>query len=247
MQTSLLRTMLDPRRRAFCLVEALLACAMLAGLPATAAAQQFTFERRFPTDGAAALDVLTERGKIDVSADTANEIVVVGTVTVRVGFNIPADAVALAQQVAQQPPVQSTGNSVRLRPPAESEARRAVTVSYEVRVPPTTSVATVSDSGATKVDGIGGKLTVRTSSGAIALSRLGGDAEVTTGSGAVSVAGATGKVSITTQSSGIDVRELQNGFHARTQSGSIDGSFTGEGDVDVETGSSSITLRGVNG
>jgi DUF4097 and DUF4098 domain-containing protein YvlB len=122
-----------------------------------------------------------------------------------------------------------------------------VTVNYRVRVPPDTEVMSVSDSGATTMRGIGGPVNVRTQSGAIELAQLGTTAEVTTGSGSVTVDGVAGALIVTTSSSAFSGRALGNGLRARTGSGAIDAAFTGGGDVDVQTSSSSIRLRGVKG
>ena len=154
-----------------------------------ALAQRFPFERTFDATGASTLDVSTLRGKIDVTAGDPGRIVVAGTVTVRVDWNVPANAEDLAKQVAANPPIQQDAQRITLRPPSDPAAQRAVTVSYQVRVPPNTRVTTTSDSGATTVREVSGTVSVRTQSGAIELGKLGAGAEVTTGSGAVTIDG----------------------------------------------------------
>jgi DUF4097 and DUF4098 domain-containing protein YvlB len=172
---------------------------------------------------------------------------IAGSVTVRIGVDVPANALELAGTVAAQPPVKQDGNTVRLRPPVGNVERRAVTVAYQVRVPPDTKVVAVSDSGATTVRGLSGPVTVQTQSGAIDLGELGGTAEVTTGSGSVTADGIGGTLTVETASGGFTGRSLHAGLHARTRSGAISAAFVGPGDVDIETGSSGITLTGVNG
>jgi hypothetical protein len=116
-----------------------------------AQAQRLTFERSFDVPVASVLDVSTIRGKIDIKAGEQGRVTVVGSVTVRVGVGVPANAVELAQKVSEKPPVERDGNTVRLRPPVGHAEQRAVTVAYQVHVPPDTKVVTVSDSGATSV------------------------------------------------------------------------------------------------
>ena len=222
--------------------------AALLAVAAPAAAQRFTFDRSFDVGADAALDITTERGKIDITTGDDNHIVIKGTVTVRVGVNVPSNALALAKQLADKPTtVEHSGTVVKVRPPQEDEMRRAVTVSYEIRVPAHATVSTTSDSGAIAVHGVGGALTVKTQSAEISLSGLGAEANITTGSGAVSLTGAGGPVTVRTQSSGITLRELRGNLDAHTQSGSVNATFTAPGDVVVETGSSEISLSGVNG
>ena len=228
-------------------VLCLLVSASLVATALPAHAQRFTFDRSFDVKGQTTLDVRTIRGKIDVSLGDPGRVVVRGTVTVRVGWDVPANAVELARQVAGHPPVEQTAGVVRLRPPADSNESRAVTLSYEVRVPADTRVISESDSGATAVREVSGAVSIRTQSAAISISRLGGSAEVTTGSGDVTADGVTGAASITTASSAITARGLGGSLRARTNSGVIEATFSGTGDVDVQTSSSAITLTGVNG
>lgn len=221
--------------------------ALLVSSAAPASAQRLPFERSFDVKRPAILDVSTDRGKIDVSVGEQDHIVVVGTVTIRIGWDVPADAADLARKVAEQPPVQQEGDTIRLRSPVNDAERRAVIVSYQVRVPRDTRVRTVSDSGATMVDGVGGPVVVHTQSGSIGLQRLGGTADVTTGSGAVTIDDVAGALTVTTASSAFTGRSLHADLRVRTNSGAIDARLVGAGDVDVETASSQIVLRGVDG
>lgn len=238
--------MLYPLRFRFA-APLLFAASALLLLASPAAAQRFSFDRTLQTGGTPELDVTTNRGKIAVTTGKANQILVHGIVTVRVAWDAPANALELARAAAKDPVIEQTGNTVRLRPPADDETRRAVTVSYEIEVPADATVVAVSDSGATNIKGTRGKVSVKTSSAEIQLADLGGEVEVETGSGAVSLAGAGGHVTVSTSSSSIELRDLRAGLHARTQSGALSATFAGRGDVDVETGSSGITLKNVDG
>lgn len=222
-----------------------LACSSSTATPALA--QRFPFERTFEVSGPSTVDVVTNRGKIDVTRGGPGRVVVGGTVTVRIGLNVPANAVDLAKKIAASSPVTRDNSTIQLRPPSNDDERRAVTVSYQVQVPPDTEIRSESDSGATTVRDVSGRVTVRTQSAAIDLARLGGPADVTTGSGAVTVDGVDGALSVTTSSSAFTGRLLRGALRLRTQSGAVDASFAGSGDVDVKTGSSAITLRGIKG
>lgn len=213
--------------------------------PSLAIAQEFRFERTFDAAALSTLDVSTQRGRIEIVAGEAARIVVTGAATVRVGWNVPADAVDIARRVAADPPIERDGSTLRLHRPADGASQRAVTVSYRVQVPPNIEVRTSSDSGATSVRGIGGAVYVKTQSAAIDLDGLAGTATVATGSGAIDAAGLKGALLVTTKSGSFTGSDLGASLRVRTQSGSIDATLTGSGDVDVETGSSSIRLHGV--
>lgn len=222
----------------------LFACLAVA---APAAAQRFSFERSFDAAEITELDASTIRGKIDVAPGKSGTIEVLGTVTVRNIQVVAADPVAIARDVTDHPPIDVVEHTLRLRPPADSVAQRAVTVDYRVRVPPGTRVKAVSDSGVISLDRISAPAYVRTQSSAIALTDMSGVTEVATGSGAVSIHGASAGLTITTESSSIRGRNVRGPLSIRTQSGEVDASLTGDGAVDVRTGSSAITVDGVKG
>jgi hypothetical protein len=229
-------------RPAFALALTVITCSATPAL-----AQRFPFEQRFDLRDAAMLDVSTVRGTIDVEVGPPGQVVVAGTVTVRVGLNVPTNAVEIARRLAGSPPIERAGHTFRLRPPMDEADRRAVTVAYRVRVPADTTVLAASESGATTVRGIAGPVTVRTQSAAIELADLGGPAGVSTGSGAVTVDGVAGLLTVRTTSSAIRATSLTGGVRVRTMSGLVEAALNGTGDVDVETGSSAIRVRGARG
>jgi hypothetical protein len=222
-----------------------LACALLGAAPASA--QVFRFERALTVGAAPTIDIATNRGGISVRAGAAGRVVVKGAVRVRIGVNVPVDAAARAQAVADQPPIEQTGDLVRLTTPADPENERAVTVEYEVTVPAAAIVHAHTQSGAVQVDGVQSHVSVETQSGAITLAGLGGDTEVTSGSGGVTIRGIGGQLRVTTSSGAITAAGLENRLYARAGSGEIDVVFAGAGDVDVRTQSSAITLAHVLG
>lgn len=215
-------------------------------IAAPATAQRFAFERTYDVGSSPIIDVSTNRGKISVRVGEPGRVTVSGAATVRLGLTAPVNAVDLARKVAEKPPIEQTGDRLRLRSPSGPGEERAMTVNYDLRVPPNTRVVAVSDSGAIDVRDVAGQVEVRTQSSAIALMSLGA-ADVETGSGDVRIDGATGAVRVTTSSSAITARGLRGGLHARTGSGRVIASFTGAGPVNVGTSSSAIELNGVSG
>jgi DUF4097 and DUF4098 domain-containing protein YvlB len=224
-----------------------LALALVLGTASIARAQRFPFERTFEMQGVSTLDVSTMRGKIEVVAGAPGRIVVTGTATVRLAWDAPSNAVELARRIAEQPPIERDGNTVRLRPPSDAAEQKATTVSYTVHVPPDTDVRTDSDSGATSIRRVAGPVAVRTQSAAIDVADLGATANITTGSGAVRVDGVKGALAVTTGSSSFSGRSLEGDVRVRTSSGAVDAALIGRGGVDVQTGSSAITVRGARG
>jgi hypothetical protein len=220
---------------------------VFAATPSRVYAQRFPFERAFEGPAPSKIDVSTVRGKIEVIAGEDDRIVVGGAATVRIGWNVPANAVELARQVAANPPITRDRDTLRLRDPEDEAMRRAVTVSYQVRVPRTTQVQTSSNSGETTVRGVAASVGVRTQSAAISLSSLSGVVTASSGSGAIDADGIGDALTVRTNSSAFTGRGLRSSLRARTESGAIDAALTGNGHVDVETGSSAIRLWGVRG
>jgi len=227
--------------RAVAVVVALLMAA------SPAAAQRLPFQKSLDAAGVTTLDVSTMRGKINVVSGETDRIQIGGAVTVRIGIDVPENSLEIARKIAANPPIDRVGDTVRLRPPAEATERRAVTVNYDVRVPANTKIVSVSDSGETTIAGLTGAVDVRTQSGAIILQRIAGATTISTGSGAVLVEGTRGALGVTTSSSGVTARALGGNLHVRTMSGAVNAGFEGPGDIDIETGSSAIQLRGVRG
>jgi Putative adhesin len=226
-----------------------IACTGLLCLTSTVrlVAQRYSFEQTIDVPVETALDIATTRGRIDVSAGEPGKVTVRGTVTVRVGLDVPLDAASIAKRLAANPPIQRENNTLRLRPPNGDAERRAVTIAYEVIAPKRARVDTRTDSGATSVRDVTGPVSVTTQSAAIDLRDLGGSVEIRTGSGSVTASNVGGDMNVSTESSSITLRNMKAGLRARTQSGAVNAIFTGKGDVDVETGSSAIDLSDVNG
>jgi DUF4097 and DUF4098 domain-containing protein YvlB len=215
-------------------------------IAAPASAQRFAFERTYDVSSSPVIDISTTRGKINVRTGDTGRVVVTGAATVRIGLTVPVNAVELAQKVAEKPPIEKNADGLRLRSASDAADDRAMTVNYDVRVPPNARVIAISDSGAIDVRDVAGHVDVRTQSSAISLMSLGA-ADVETGSGAVRLDGANGAVRITTSSSAITARGVSGGLHARTGSGRVIASFTGAGPVNIGTSSSAIELNGVSG
>jgi hypothetical protein len=233
-------------RTAFTLSSVLpLAAVLLTASPA--AAQRFPFEKAFDMPAPGVLDVVTERGAIEIVAGRTDRILVHGTVTVRVGAANPLNAPDVARAVAASPPVQRAGATLRLRPPMTDAEKRAVTVSYRVEVPPGIALSTRTDSGATTITGVTGAVSVTTDSAAIHLAQLGGTVIVATGSGAVDAGQIKGSLVVTTKSSAFKGTGLGGGLTLQTSSGAVDAAFTGNGLVSVQTGSSGMRLANVRG
>jgi len=70
------------------------------GAATPAVAQRLPFEQSFAVNEPLSLDVSTIRGKIDVTAGEPGRVVITGAVTIRVGWDLPANAADLARSIS---------------------------------------------------------------------------------------------------------------------------------------------------
>ena len=172
-----------------------------------------------------------------------------GTVTVRVGVTSPPTR---SRWPSSSPTSRRrwsrAGRHGEASPAEDAEVRRAVTVSYEVpRAAHGRGAGGQRFRAAISVHGVGRRAHGEDESGAISLSAWPAEVEIATGSGAVSLTGAAARSRSAQTAAASSSASLRGNLDAHTQSGSAVRHFTGPGDVSVETGSSEISLSGVNG
>src|SRR5262245_31779631 len=117
---------------------------VLSVAPSAAFAQRFEFERSFAMTPPATLEVTTQNGTIEILPGEPDRVLVQGAATVRIGWDVPANAVDLARQIAAAPPIEQAGSILRLHLPTDRSAQRAATVSYRVHVPPKMEIRSTS-------------------------------------------------------------------------------------------------------
>jgi DUF4097 and DUF4098 domain-containing protein YvlB len=210
-------------------LSSVVAASLLIAVPALVSAQPLTFEKSLTTGAAPSLDVSTGSGDVTVQTGSGNAILVKGTVEVRKGWNVPANAAELARQFVANPPIVQSGDVVTVGKITDEATRRAVSVSYQITVPAATTVQANSGSGSVSVSGVRGAVKANSGSGNVNASSIGGDVDLRTGSGNISLKGG-GKAATLS-----------------TGSGDIDATLNGQGDVKANTGSGNITLSGVVG
>lgn len=184
------------------------------------------FDRTLQVNGSVNLDVTTGSGDITVKTGSSNQVVVHGTVRSNSWIFGSDSAVHKAES---NPPIQQSGNSIRLGYDLPDDVKRHVSISYEITVPPDTAVQAHSGSGNIEASGVRSQVEAQTGSGDIRMRDIGSKTRVQTGSG------------------NIRAETVAAPFWAQTGSGDIEADLTGSGDVDVHTGSGTIQVRGVKG
>lgn len=232
---------------------AVLALTAVAAAPAFAWSERETaegqFERTLSVSGPVDLNVHTSAGSITVVTGSGSQVRIVGKIKVQ--RDRLSDAQAIVKEIEANPPIEQSGNSVRIgrrdRDEQNREWRRNVWISYELVVPKATRMVSATGSGSQSISGIDGPLDASTGSGGVTLSSIGGEVTAFTGSGSIKIDGANGRLRANTGSGSIRATGVAGAITASTGSGSIELEQIAAGDVEASTGSGGIEARGVKG
>jgi Putative adhesin len=221
----------------------------LTGIPAAAA--DASFERNLTINGKGVeLSVATGSGYIHLTHGAGNQVHISGHVHSSWGGNDER-----VREIAANPPVQQTGNIVRIG--ARHENLRNISIDYDIEAPAEAWLDAASGSGDVTDEGVGQNAKLNTGSGHIHATGLHGSFTVETGSGSI-YADQTGDgdVKAETGSGSIELRNLHGGLRAETGSGSIKAAGTpvapwklqtGSGSVEIWTGDAKFTLEAESG
>jgi DUF4097 and DUF4098 domain-containing protein YvlB len=213
-------------------------------LPA-AATVEGSFQRTLQTTGPVHLDLTTGSGNVQVRTGNANQVKVTGHIKATEWFSDNAEA--KVKRLEANPPIQQSGNDIRIGHIDDPELRHNISISYDVIVPAETDLRVESGSGNQSVDGIRGPLNVSAGSGGLQITAIGDRVHAETGSGDIEIERVKGDVRAKTGSGSIRANDIAGGFEADTGSGHITLQQTAPGSVRVDTGSGGMELHGVRG
>jgi len=228
--------------------------AFLMALTALAAslarAAEATFERDLAVSGRVDLTVATGSGSIHLTAGPADHVHIFGRIKSNWGGNDGS-----VHEIADHPPIEQTGNIVRIG--GRHENLRGISIDYEIQVPVDTFLNATTGSGDLTDDGVGVNAKLNTGSGSIHATGLQGGFTVATDSGSIyAEQTGMGEVKAETGSGSIELKNLRGGLHAKTGSGGIKAGGTpsaawrletGLGNVEIWTGGSAFTLDAETG
>jgi putative adhesin len=246
----------------------LLVAAALCALPLLAA--EATFDRTLNVNGPVDLEVVTGSGSITVRSGAAGTIRVHGTVSTGfcLGFCGGGDPEATMKAIASNPPIEQSGNTVRIGHLGETQRHENISISYELVVPAETKLLSKTGSGRQEISGVAGPAEVSSGSGTLRLADIAGEVRAHTGSGSITVSKLRGSVRARTGSGSIRGESVGNATSvesrakyegknlplapgARATSGNsyAASSTTGSAgaEIDFQTGSGSIRVDDVHG
>src|SRR5579884_1191577 len=121
--------------------------------PAVAAVEG-SFQRTLKVSGPVDLDINTGSGSITVRTGSSDAVEVTGRIRATEWFS--SSARDRVRRLEQNPPIQQSGNSIRVGHIEDPDLRRNISISYEVTVPAETRLKSETGSGSQTVDGIHG-------------------------------------------------------------------------------------------
>ncbi len=238
--------------RSFFAVMGVLAGALaLAAIPARGA--EATFERTLTVNGTVDLTVATGAGSIHLTQGAAGRVRIYGRVR-QSSYGLvlfpPPPTQEQVQEIADHPPIEQTGNIVRIG--GQREGLHNITIDYEIEAPAGAYLEATTGSGSVTDSGVGVDARLHTGSGSIHATGLQGDYSLSAGSGSIQAEGTgEGDVTARTGSGTINLRGVNGGLQAHSGSGTITvqgtpaGPWrigTGSGDVEVWTGNAGFAL-----
>lgn len=239
------------------MITAMRAAALTAatlGIPALALASDGTFDKTLNVNGAVQLEISTGSGYVHVIPGSDNQVHIIGHV--HANHNFMGSSEDQVQKVVDNPPIQQSGNTIRVGQMHESFLNH-VSIDYDVTAPKNTHLKAESGSGDLKAVGMSGGNRLETGSGSISGDNLGGDSYLQTGSGDIRVNFSNGgNVTAGAGSGSIRLTGLKGGLKAETGSGDVSVAGqpldywkieAGSGSIDLNLGGSKFTLDAETG
>jgi len=246
------------------LLSVLVLLALSLAVPAFAESQG-QFDRTLKVTGAPDVEVSTGSGDITVRTGDTSTVHVVGHIrasNMSSWFGGGGSSEEKIKRLEANPPVEQTGNMIRIGRIEDPDLRRNISISYEVTLPASSNLRANTGSGNAQVDGVTAPVKVSTGSGDVNLNNLSGEVRANTGSGNihgenikasfhgetgsgdVRIRGTgTGDVFASTGSGNIEVQDMKGSLRARTGSGDVTANGVATSAWDVQTGSGNVRMQ----
>jgi len=228
----------------------LAAALLLVAMTAVArAAAEGSFERTLKVTGPVELDVSTPSGHIDVRTGDSSTVRIRGTIRASSGrwLSSDADAERNVRYLESNPPIEQSGNYVKIGHTEDRELMRNVSISYDLVVPAETRLRSSTGSGSQSIAGLRGPVKAGTGSGNLRIDDIGDQLEAHTGSGNIEIRSVKGRLHAQTGSGPIRATDIAGGFVATTGSGDVRLEQSSPGDGKVDTGSGTVEIHGLRG
>jgi DUF4097 and DUF4098 domain-containing protein YvlB len=210
-----------------------------------AASSEGSFQRTLQVTGPVNLDLNTGSGSVNVRTGSSSEVQVTGHIKTTNWLGGNADE--RVKRIEANPPIQQSGNDIRIGHVGDTELLHNISISYDLVVPAETELRSHTGSGSQSVEGLQKQIEIESGSGSLKISDIGDTVRAETGSGGIEIDRVKGYVRTKAGSGSIRATDIAGGFEGRTGSGHITLEQTASGSVRANTGSGGMELRGVHG
>jgi DUF4097 and DUF4098 domain-containing protein YvlB len=210
-----------------------------------AASSEGSFQRTLQVTGPVNLDLNIGSGSVNVRTGSSSEVQVTGHIKTTNWLGGNADE--RVKRIEANPPIQQSGNDIRIGHVGDTELLHNISISYDLVVPAETELRSHTGSGSQSVEGLQKQIEIESGSGSLKISDIGDTVRAETGSGGIEIDRVKGYVRTKAGSGSIRATDIAGGFEGRTGSGHITLEQTASGSVRANTGSGGMELRGVHG
>jgi len=214
------------------------------------AAAEGSFQRTLKVSGPVDLDIETGSGNIEIHTGSSDQVQISGHIRANNNSwfgNSSGDAADKVKRIESNPPIQQSGNDIRIGHIDDQSLRRNISISYELIVPAETRLRSRTGSGNQNAVGLKGAIDLQTGSGNVVFSNIGNAVHAESGSGNIHADHVSGNVRAKSGSGEIRVSDLSGGLDAESGSGNITMAQVSAGSVRASTGSGDVDLSGVRG
>jgi hypothetical protein len=221
---------------------AFVSLAVTAGL--AAASPDGSFDRSLSVSGPVDLEVHTDSGGISIVQGGSGVVRVHAILKAQRGWRLNlGDVESRIRELERNPPVEQSGNQVRLGFVHDRDLLKGVSIRFEVVTPSDTRVRAGADSGGITVSGLAGPVDVHTDSGGIDVRDIGSDVHATADSGGIRISNVAGSVITHVDSGGIEAYNVAGSIEAKADSGGIHLSQTKAAPIRAHVDSGGVTIH----
>ncbi len=213
--------------------------------PLSMAYAEGSFQRSLEVTGPVNLDLATGAGNIQIRTGASNHIEITGRIKATEWFG--GNSEEKIKRLEANPPIQQSGNDIRIGHVDGSDLTHNVSISYELIIPVETRLHSHSGSGNQVIEGLQGPVDVDSGSGNVKIKNISETVRADTGSGNIDIDRVKGNVRCGAGSGSIHAMDVAGGFEGSTGSGDVTLEQTAPGTVHVSTGSGEMELHGLRG
>ncbi len=215
----------------------------LAAFPTLAGESQGHFDRTLSVTGAVDLDVQTGSGDITLRTGDSSKV----EIHAKIHGSGWGDVEQRIHEIENNPPVEQSGNTIRIGHIENRDWKHNISISYELVVPSQTKLRSESGSGDQRAEGISGPADMNSGSGGLHVKNIGSEVRARTGSGDIELDTIHGNAHASAGSGTIRAIGIGGGLTASSGSGNVRLEQTAAGDVEISTGSGDVEMKGVKG